>query len=106
MFQHGQRRHRWRSGSASCSGSPPHHDGGSPESIGETTIVINRDADFKLYEVLRPSLCDGTRRMQCSVVDARIAVIVLDPPAVVGMSELKIAIRVHAAMRRGLLVVF
>jgi hypothetical protein len=106
MFQHGQRRHRWRSGSASCSGSPPHHDGGSPESIGETTIVVNRDADFKLYEVLRPSLCDGTRRMQCTVVDARIAVIVLDPPAVVGMSELKLAIRVHAAMRRGLLVVF
>jgi hypothetical protein len=103
MFRHGQRRHRSRSDSDSCSGLPQHPAGESSESR-ETTIVINRDGDFKLYEVLRPSFT-GRNRVQCGVVNARIAIIILDPPSVVDADEIHMATRVHSAMRRGLLVV-
>lgn len=66
--------------------------------------MLNRDADFKLYEVLRPSF-DRRGGMLCSVANARVAVVILDPPSFVDTDELELATRVHSAMRRGLLVV-
>jgi hypothetical protein len=56
------------------------------------------------YNMLRPSLEDE-RRFRCVTVENGIAVVILAPLEEIAHDELQLAIRLHASLGRGLLVV-
>lgn len=67
-------------------------------------MLIDRDTAWLLADVLRPSIDDAT--FQCIAShDNRLAVIVLRPVGSLAEGEVTTAVRLHACIGRGLLVV-
>jgi hypothetical protein len=66
-------------------------------------MLIDRSSGFALRELLRAAF---ERPVLCGLSEGVLAVIVLDAPSVVEHDELLLAMRIHAALERGVLIVF